>query len=126
MSGRKRTKWAQCCYGFLTHVGCLKFWERRYSPASIHTQREGDHELFFFAGLALFMLKTVIFVGSLFSAPSEYRFDSTCLLDRAAIYFTATLFSRMLMTPAVRRDGILRQMRPWLRRFLRLFFWRLP
>jgi hypothetical protein len=72
------------------------------------------------------MLGTVIFVGSLFSAPSEQKFDSACLLYPTAGYFAAMLFSRLLMTPAVRRDGILWQMRPWLRRLLRLFFWRLP
>jgi hypothetical protein len=126
MSGRKQTRSAQCRYRFLTHLDCLKFWERRYSPASIHTQREGDHELFFFAGLLLFMLGTVIFVGSLFSAPSEHRFDSACLLNRAAIYFAAMFFSRLRMTPAVRRNGILFEMRPWLSRLPRLFFWRLP
>jgi hypothetical protein len=126
MNGRKQTRWAQCRYRFLMQLERLKFWERRYSPASINTQREGGHELFFYAGLLLFVLGTVVFVGRLFMVPPEHSFKTAYLLYLAAIYFAAMLFSRLLMTPAVRSDGILWQMRPWLRRLLRVFFWRLP
>jgi hypothetical protein len=116
----KRETWT------LQNLDRLKFWERRYSHASVNTQREMDNELFFLVGMLMFHISTIAFVVWLSMIRSERLLDWTTWQIWPGAYLLTVLLSRLLMTPAVRRDCMMWQLHPGLRRGLRLLFWRWP